>query len=200
MSASKMRLPASERRAALVDAALRTFAEGSYGGATTAEIARKAGVTEPILYRHFGCKRDLYFACLEEAWARVRSAIEDVVAAEEDPREWPLAAAKAVRRVRDHRTLPLHIWIQALGKAGEDPEIRRYLRRHLREVHAFFAGLLRRAQEAGAVPADRDPEAEAWINLAVGLLRSVQDRLGGVLDEEDFAAIAKSRRAWLTGT
>jgi AcrR family transcriptional regulator len=199
MSASKMRLPASERRAALVDAALRTFAEGSYGGATTAEIARKAGVTEPILYRHFGCKRDLYFACLEEAWARVRSAIEDVVAAEEDPREWPLAAAKAVRRVRDHRTLPLHIWIQALGKAGEDPEIRRYLRRHLREVHAFFAGLLRRAQEAGAVPADRDPEAEAWINLAVGLLRSVQDRLGGVLDEEDFAAIAKSRRAWLTG-
>ena len=55
MSASKMRLPASERRAALVDAALRTFAEGSYGGATTAEIARKAGVTEPILYRHFGC-------------------------------------------------------------------------------------------------------------------------------------------------
>ena len=200
MSASKMRLPASERRAALVDAALRTFAEGSYGGATTAEIARKAGVTEPILYRHFGCKRDLYFACLEEAWARVRSAIEDVVAAEEDPREWPLAAAKAVRRVRDHRTLPLHIWIQALGKAGEDPEIRRYLRRHLREVHAFFAGLLRRAQEAGAVPADRDPEAEAWINLAVGLLRSVQDRLGGVLAEEDFAAIAKSRRAWLTGT
>ena len=199
MSASKMRLPASERRAALVDAALRTFAEGSYGGATTAEIARKAGVTEPILYRHFGCKRDLYFACLEEAWARVRSAIEEVVAAEEDPREWPLAAAKAVRRVRDHRTLPLHIWIQALGKAGEDPEIRRYLRRHLREVHAFFAGLLRRAQEAGAVPADHDPEAEAWINLAVGLLRSVQDRLGGVLDEEDFAAIAKSRRAWLTG-
>jgi AcrR family transcriptional regulator len=200
VSAQRVRLPAQERRAALVDAGLRAFAEGSYAGATTAEIAREAGVSEPILYRHFACKRDLYFACLDEAWARLRISIEDVVANEEDPREWPLAVAKAVRQLRDRRTLPLHIWIQALGKAGDDPEIRRYLRRHLTEVHAFFADLIRKAQAAGGVPADRDPEAEAWVNLGIGLLRSVQVRLGGALDEDDFQAIAASRHAWLTGT
>ena len=198
MSAQRVRLPAEERRAALVDAGLHAFAEGSYAGATTAEIAREAGVSEPILYRHFACKRDLYFACLDEAWARLRSSIEEVVANEEDPQEWPLAVAKAVRQLRDRRTLPLHIWIQALGKAGDDPEIRRYLRRHLVEVHAFFADLIRKAQAEGGVPADRDPEAEAWVNLGIGLLRSVQMRLGGALDEDDFEAIAASRRAWLT--
>jgi transposase-like protein len=45
------RLPAAERRQAIVDAVLRVFVGGSYSGATTAEIAREAGVSEPILYR-----------------------------------------------------------------------------------------------------------------------------------------------------
>ena len=48
------RLPAAEeRRAALLETACRLFSEGSYRGTTTAEIARAAGVTEPVLYRHF---------------------------------------------------------------------------------------------------------------------------------------------------
>src|SRR5262249_59033947 len=76
----KIRLTAGERRAALIDAGLRVFACGSYSGATTAEIAREAGVTEPILYRHFASKRDLYFACLDETWSRLRAAVEEVVA------------------------------------------------------------------------------------------------------------------------
>ena len=71
------RLPAEERRRKLVDAALRVFSEGSYSGATTAQIARQAGVSEPILYRHFASKRELYFACLDTAWERIRLRIED---------------------------------------------------------------------------------------------------------------------------
>ena len=199
MSAPHPRLAAGERRAALVEAGLRVFAAGSYRGATTAEIAREAGITEPILYRHFASKRELYFACLDEAWARLRQAAEEIVAGEPDPAEWPFAVPKAVYALRERRLLPLHLWIQALSEAGEDDEIRRYLRRHLREVHAFVADLQRRAQLAGGVAAERNTEAEAWIALGIGLLRSVQDRLGGLLSEEDFAAIATSRRRWLTG-
>lgn len=196
----RLRLRAEERRAAVIDAALRVFACGSYSGATTAEIAREAGVTEPILYRHFASKRDLYLACLEEVWSRLRSTVDELVAGEPDPAEWPLAVPKAVQALRARGVLPTHIWIQALSEAGDDPEIRRFLRRHLREVHSFFADLLRRAQAAGLLPADRNPDAEAWMSLGIGLLRSVQDRLGGLLAEEDFAAIAEARRRWLTGT
>ena len=53
------RLPAEERKAVVLDCACGIFSTGSYRGTTTAEIARKAGVTEPILYRHFDSKRDL---------------------------------------------------------------------------------------------------------------------------------------------
>ena len=56
-----------------------------YRGATTAEIAREAGVTEPILYRHFASKQALYLACIETAWQRVRAAWDEAVANEPDP-------------------------------------------------------------------------------------------------------------------
>ena len=118
---AKTRLAAAERRAALVDAALRVFASGSYGGATTAEIAREAGVSEPILYRHFASKRDLYIACLEETWSRLRAAVEEIVANEPDPSEWPLAFARAKHALQGKRHVPAHIWIQALSVAGTIP-------------------------------------------------------------------------------
>jgi len=197
---ARSRLPAAERRAAGLNAALSVFGEGSYDGATTADIARAGGVSEPILYRHFGCKRDLYLACLDEMWTRLREAVEQIGAAEPDPREWLFAVPKAIALLRGQGVHPNQLWIQALSEAGEDPEIRRYLRRHMREVHDFMADLYRRAQAEGAMSADRDPEAEAWIGLGIGLLRSVQDRLGGLLTPEDFTAILSARRTSLLGT
>ena len=194
MSTTSGRLPAAERRAGLVDAALRVFAEGSYDGATTAEIARAAGVSEPILYRHFGSKRDLYVACLDEMWLRLRGAVEEIVAAEPDPREWPFAMPKAIGKLRGEGIHPNQLWIQALSQAGEDPELRRYVRKHMREVHDFVADLYRRAQAEGAIAPDRDASAEAWIGLGIGLLRSVQDSLGGLLTPDDFTAILNARK------
>lgn len=201
MSAAKprrVRLAAPERRAALLECACRVFADGSYRGTTTAEIAREAGVTEPILYRHFDSKRDLYLACLDRSWRDVRRLWEEAVAAEPDPAEWVRAMALAYRDSPDLRDVISSLWIQAIGEAGEDPAIRAYMRRHLREVHRFVAGIHRRAQAAGGIAAGRDPDAEAWIFIALGLLRAVDDRLGSLVDEV-FPLIGASRYAWLTG-
>ena len=74
------RLPAAERRRAIVSAALRVFSSTSYAGATTAEIAREAGVSEPMLYRHFASKRDLWIACLDLAWFETRTRLEGKIA------------------------------------------------------------------------------------------------------------------------
>jgi hypothetical protein len=53
-------------------------------------------------------------------------------------------------------------------------------------------------QATGAVNAERDAEAEAWISLAVGLLGTVGRRVG-LLKDEDFESIRGSRREWMTG-
>jgi TetR/AcrR family transcriptional regulator len=195
----KGRLPASERRAAVVDTACQVFARHSYRGATTAEIAREAGITEPILYRHFDSKQALYFACIDEAWAHVRRVSEDAIEAEDDPRAWMAALATAFFEFGEQRSPVASLWLQALTESGDEPDVRRFLRRHLREVHDFVEGVLRRCQEAGVVPAERDARAEAWIFVAVGLLTAVTGRLGG-LQQGDLERIRAARRTWLTGS
>jgi AcrR family transcriptional regulator len=63
--ATALRLPAAERRARIEDAAARLFAQRGYAATTVEDIVREAGVSKPILYRHFESKRDLHAALLE---------------------------------------------------------------------------------------------------------------------------------------
>ena len=191
------RLPAAERRQALVDAALRVFMARSYRGATTAEIAREAGISEPILYRHFPSKRDLYFACLDRAWAGLRELWEEAI--EVNPDQPFSAMARCYFDLKERKLLLAELWMQAVTEAAEDPEIRRRLRGHMREVHKFVAGTIRGGQERGGIVQERDPEAEAWIFVAMGLLATVGRRVGTLLDEDDFTRIRASRVEWMTG-
>jgi hypothetical protein len=73
------------------------------------------------------------------------------------------------------------------------------MRKHLREVHDFVAAAIRTGQERGGIATDRDPDAEAWIFVAGGLLFSAAARLGGPLTDADFGAVVAARRRWLTG-
>jgi AcrR family transcriptional regulator len=194
-TSAKPRLPAAERRRALVETALALFAAGSYRGVTTAEIARRAGVSEPILYRHFESKRDLFLACLDEAWCRVRAAWEAMMA-EEPPNLWH--GGHRPSDLREAREALWDLWVLTITEAPDDTTIRKHLRRHLAEVHEFLAEGLGCAQEAGAVLPERDPDAEAWIFMSTGLMFAIGRRLGGLL-EDDLPKIVAARREWMTG-
>lgn len=56
------RLAAGERREAITTAVRQLFAEKGFDGTTTRELARAAGVSEALLYRHFPSKESLYSA------------------------------------------------------------------------------------------------------------------------------------------
>ncbi len=59
------RLPAAERRRRIEDAATELFAQRGYAATTVEDIVRAAGVTKPMLYRHFESKQELCIALLE---------------------------------------------------------------------------------------------------------------------------------------
>jgi AcrR family transcriptional regulator len=61
-----IRMPGQERRAGILAAAIRLFADKGFRGTTTRELAQAVGVTEPVLYQHFSTKRELYDAIIEE--------------------------------------------------------------------------------------------------------------------------------------
>jgi len=61
----RTRLTAAERREVIERAATQVFAERGYQGAGMDEIARRSGVTPPVLYDHFDSKLDLHRRLLE---------------------------------------------------------------------------------------------------------------------------------------
>jgi len=61
-----------ERRIQLIEAATTLFAENGFSGTTTREIARAAGVTEAMIFRHFENKESLYRIVIEEYVGRSR--------------------------------------------------------------------------------------------------------------------------------
>ena len=74
----------SAGRADILAAALREFADHGFAGATTAGIARRAGVTQPLVHHHFVSKQGLWNAVLADVYedlnavlARITEELED---------------------------------------------------------------------------------------------------------------------------
>ncbi|MBA2505525.1 MAG: TetR/AcrR family transcriptional regulator [Thermoleophilaceae bacterium] len=61
-----VRLKAPERRARIEEAAEEVFATHGYQGASLGLIAASAGISKPVIYDHFGSKRELHLALLEK--------------------------------------------------------------------------------------------------------------------------------------
>ena len=194
---SAIRLPAAERREALIETAIRVFSDGSYRGTTTAEIARAAGISEPILYRHFASKRELYLAALDHVWGKARASWEEVLESSANVAEAFERMGRGHVAVHECKFQMAELWVQALGEAAEDPELRKHLRRHMREVHDFMADVIRRGQAEGVLHAERDADAEAWTFIAGGVLGMVGRRIG-LLDEQEVKSIRQARLDWLT--
>lgn len=65
-------MTAAARRRVIADAAAELFAERGYRGASIDEIARRSGITPPVLYEHFASKRELYRELLKRHFAELR--------------------------------------------------------------------------------------------------------------------------------
>ena len=76
---------AARTKQALLRSARQVFAEYGYHGATIAEITRRADVSTPVLYHHFGSKAGLYSAVMEEvtqllaeSWGKTIAGVGDL--------------------------------------------------------------------------------------------------------------------------
>jgi AcrR family transcriptional regulator len=68
MAAVTERQTAEQRREQVLDVALTVFAEHGLSGASTDEIARKAGISQPYLFRLFHTKKELFIASTERCF------------------------------------------------------------------------------------------------------------------------------------
>ena len=130
-------------------------------------------------------------------WGKARASWEEALRTTPNVGEAFAAMGRGHVTIRDCKFQMAELWVQALSEANEDPELRRQLRRHMREVHDFIAAVIRRGQEEGVLHPDRNADAEAWTFLAGGVLGMVGRRIG-LLAEDEVKEIRQARLDWLT--
>jgi AcrR family transcriptional regulator len=80
-------VPRPVRERQLLELAEALFAERGYAGASMDELARRAGVTKPVVYELFGSKDGLFAACVDRSIDRLAADISTAVRAQDDPEE-----------------------------------------------------------------------------------------------------------------
>jgi AcrR family transcriptional regulator len=184
-------MPAAERRAAILAAARREFALHGFHGAGTAAIARQAGCSEAILYRHFASKRALLLAVLAaEVEGRILVDPELVVRAAHDP----AAGLPAVLRGRlEEGELQITARLVLLAiSMSSDPEMGDAVRGAFSAIRAPLRAVLERAQAEGTVRDDVDVESLTWIWHGLFLVALVRNTLAD--DGVAFGAVDAAER------
>ncbi|MCK7622325.1 TetR/AcrR family transcriptional regulator [Streptomyces sp. RS10V-4] len=169
-----MTRPPQPRAAASRDRLLRAAAEELAGSATleVAAVARRAGVSTGLPYRYFGSRSGLLIAVVEAFYQRLSEACarRDYAGA--------TCAERERQRVRDWVDFlyaePLAPMI--LGGLAGDGEVAAFHTRQLAALVESCARAVTRAQRAGELPADRDPELLAAATLG-GITASVSAAL-----------------------
>jgi AcrR family transcriptional regulator len=153
----RKRLSSDERRATIVEAAGRLFGERGYDATRLDDIAAAAGVTKPILYRHFDTKRALYLALLERHRDDLAS-FAAMIDAEEGTRDGRLRAVLEVwlTYVEAHS----YAWRMLFRDTGGGPEVQAFrLEVHAR-ARAVLVGIIRTLSEIPIPRRELEPVAE----------------------------------------
>src|SRR5690349_12935855 len=138
------RLPAGERKAAILRSAVAMFATRGFSGVTTRELADSAGVSEAMLYKHFPHKEALYRAILERHLEDVEEAVPiDGLATSDLPPErfFTEIGGTILRRMEEDPTLLRLMFFSALEG---HPLARDFERARARRLRDAIASYLRR--------------------------------------------------------
>ncbi|MGD0834146.1 MAG: helix-turn-helix domain-containing protein [Candidatus Dormibacteria bacterium] len=117
------RLTAEERREQILRAALTVFAQDGYSAASTEEIARRAGISQPYLFRLFRTKRELVLAAIQRCFDATSAVFEAAARDRSGPQDVLETIGMAYQAEILSDPVSLRAQLQAYA-ACDDPEIR----------------------------------------------------------------------------
>jgi len=185
-----VRLTKAERKRQLLSQAKQLFVTLGYHGTTTKEIAEDAGITEPVLYRHFESKKALFLEVLQE----IREATLNRWHAETASLDDPLARLHAIvdmylGSTRAH-AVEFRIMHRTLVEC-DDEEILALLRAFYLDSEALLARVISAGQQTGVFRRSLDPRVGAWELIRTALGYTLTLPLGVPLyGESDYEAKA----------
>jgi AcrR family transcriptional regulator len=168
----RKRVPAAERRDALIEAAVHHFAHGGLQGTKVSAIAVDVGVAQPYVFSLFPTKRDLFLAAVGRCYEKFSVLFE--AAAAEFERRGPQEPDEDTLKSIGHAYMgaiadnpdQLLLQLQSYAACGDDVEIQTFVRRE-------YAKLIELTRKISGVEdeeeLDRFFQAGMWCNVAAAL-------------------------------
>jgi AcrR family transcriptional regulator len=182
------RMSGDERRSQILRVAIKLFSQYGFRGTTTKEIARAAGVSEAMVFRHFATKDELYHAILDHKACEGR-AIK------------PLEAIGEALAAKDDAQVFYHMILDALNKHEGDPEFMRllfhsaleghelaeiFIEENIVPIYEFLSAYIAQRQKEGAIRPNINPRVivRALVGMMIhhALNNSLWDRKRRLLD------------------
>jgi AcrR family transcriptional regulator len=174
---ARQRVPAAERRDALIDAAVHEFAKTGLHGTPVDRIARRVGVAQPYVFSLFENKRELFLAAVERGFELIAETFTNA-ATEFDPAAAPpdtdllyALGASYVALLSTHRD---YLMLQHQSYAACDDEV---IRRRVRRCYAKLVAHVEQLSGADQVRLDDFFRRGMWLNVAAAM--GVEDLSAG---------------------
>jgi AcrR family transcriptional regulator len=166
---TRQRVPAAERRDALIEAAIHEFAHGGLHGTPVDKIARTVGVAQPYVFSLFGNKKELFLAAVERGFERVAEVFTRA-ADEFDPALAPpdvdVLKAMGNAYVQMLSTDRDCLMLQHQAYAACDDE---QIREHVRHCYATLVDHAQRLSDADQEAIDDFFRYGMWLNVAAAM-------------------------------
>jgi len=160
---AKKRLAGAERRALILKVATRLFAERHYRSTTLKQIAREAGVSEALIFKHFTTKKQLFLATIDATGRYLTDRLQALTACTDQP---PLEQLRQAFRFyfdylnQDSGTARM---IFQVCSELDDKEVRGALAAALGRSAEIIRRVLEVGQARGVIRRDIDLEAVTWL-------------------------------------
>lgn len=160
---------APDTRQRILEAALEAFAEKGFDGASTREIAGRAGVQLGLLRYYFGSKQKLWQAAVDRAFGEINRGL-DVAMPEARDEAGEVARMRAGIRAHVRYTALHPEFARLMHDEGKrrGPRMRWIVDRHVKPMFARMERTILRLQELGRIPADIPP-----LHFVYGLIGAI---------------------------
>jgi TetR/AcrR family transcriptional regulator len=147
----------------IIQAAMKVFSRTNYDKATTAMIAKEAGVAEGTPFRYFGSKKGLFLACFHHIEQLLADRYAEIYEATKDkPSDYLRGVARSyVEFLRENPNMRKFLAFVLSNSFDEDflSELKDFMYLNLRTTES----MLEKAIEKGEAKEDIDPKAVAWL-------------------------------------
>ncbi len=167
--ASRQRVPAAERRDALIEAAVHEFAQGGFHGTPVDRIARRVGVAQPYVFSLFASKRELFLAAVERGFELVAETFSEAAAAFDPtgaPPDGDVLAAMGAAYIRLLTSQRDYLLLQLQSYAACDDDV---IRAQVRSSYARLVAHVGRLSGASPEHLDEFFRHGMWLNVAAAM-------------------------------